>query len=42
MLARVATDTGERVGLGDVISRFGVSRQELEAELDAELEAGRE
>jgi prevent-host-death family protein len=42
VLARAATDTGERVGIDDVIRGFGFSREELEAELDAELAAERD
>jgi hypothetical protein len=42
LLARVATDTGVRTDLDDAISAFGFDRSELEAELDADLAAGRE
>lgn len=42
VLARVATDTGMRFGLDEVISGFGFSREELLAELDAELAAERD
>jgi hypothetical protein len=36
------TDDGTRHELGDVISSFGFDRSELEAELAADLVAGRE
>lgn len=42
LLARVATDAGARTDLGDAIAAFGFDRAELEAELDADLAAGRE
>lgn len=42
ILARAATDTGARIGLDEVITAFGYDRQTLEAELDADLAAGRE
>jgi len=42
ILARLATDTGERTALDDAISRFGFDRAALEAELDDDLVAGRE
>ena len=35
-----STDTGERMSLDDVILAFGLSREELEAELAADLAAG--
>jgi len=41
LLSRAATDTGRRTGLDDVLTRFGFDRAELEAELDADLAAGR-
>ena len=40
VLARMATDSGERTPLDDVIAAFGFDRSELEAELDAEIAAG--
>lgn len=40
VLARAATDTGNRVPLDDVMAAFGFDRRELEAELDAEIAAG--
>lgn len=42
VLARAATDSGERIGLDEVITAFGYDRADLEAELDADLAAGRE
>jgi prevent-host-death family protein len=42
VLTRAATDTGARVGLDDALAAFGFDRTELEAELDADLAAGRE
>lgn len=41
LLSRAATDTGHRTGLDEVLTRFGVDRAGLEAELDADLAAGR-
>jgi prevent-host-death family protein len=41
ILSRAATDTGRRTNLDEVIAAFGFDRAELEAELDAELAAGR-
>lgn len=41
VLARAATDTGARTSLDDVISALGFDRDELEAELEAELKAAR-
>ncbi len=40
-LTRLATDRGRRTGIGDAIAAFGFDRSELEAELDADLAAGR-
>lgn len=37
VLARAATDTGQRTDLDDAIGALGFDRAELEAELDAEL-----
>jgi len=42
VLARLATDTGERTDLDAAIAAFGYDRVELEAELDADLAAGRD
>jgi len=42
VIVRAATDTGLRGSLDEAISAFGFSRVELEAELDADLAAGRE
>ena len=42
VLTRVMTDDGSRRELDDVISSFGFDRAELEAELAADLAAGRE
>ncbi len=39
VLARAATDTGDRTSLDDVLVTFGFDRAELQAELDAELAA---
>lgn len=33
---RLANDSGARVGLDQVLAEFGYSREELEAELEAE------
>jgi hypothetical protein len=41
-LTRAATDSGARVGLDEAIAAFAFDRAELEAELDADLAAGRE
>ncbi|MDZ7732489.1 MAG: prevent-host-death family protein [Acidimicrobiia bacterium] len=41
VLTRLATDSGRRTDLDDVIAAFGFDRAELEAELDADLDAGR-
>ncbi|CAB4998863.1 unannotated protein [freshwater metagenome] len=40
LLARAATDTGARTSLDDAISSFGYTRDELEAELEADLTRG--
>ncbi|MCL2849938.1 MAG: type II toxin-antitoxin system Phd/YefM family antitoxin [Micrococcales bacterium] len=42
VVIRAATDTGLRGLLDDTITAFGFDRAELEAELDADLAAGRE
>ncbi|MDO5499693.1 MAG: type II toxin-antitoxin system prevent-host-death family antitoxin [Propionibacteriaceae bacterium] len=42
VLARELTDVGHRTDLNDAIAAFGFDRAELEAELDADLAAGRE
>jgi len=42
VLARLATDTGRRTSLDEVIETFGFGRESLEAELDADLAAGRD
>lgn len=42
LLSRAATDSGHRIGLDEAITAFGFDRTELEAELDADLAAGRE
>lgn len=39
VLTRAATDDGNRSSLDEVIAAFGFDREELEAELDAELHA---
>ncbi len=39
VLSRAATDNGNRSSLDEVITAFGFDRDELEAELDAELRA---
>ena len=41
VLARAATDTGARTSLDDIISALGFDRDELEAEMAAELKAAR-
>ena len=43
VMARFATDDGTRTDLDDTLASFGLSRAELERELDAELsdQAGR-
>jgi antitoxin (DNA-binding transcriptional repressor) of toxin-antitoxin stability system len=41
LLSRAATDNGHRTGLDEVLTAFGFDRAELEAELDADLAAGR-
>ena len=40
VLARFATDNGNRTTLDEVIERFGFSRADLEADLDREIAAG--
>lgn len=42
VLARELSDTGTRTDLNAAIAAFGFDRDELEAELDADLAAGRE
>lgn len=42
VLARELTDTGGRTDLDAAIAAFGFDRTELEAELDADIAAGRE
>ncbi|HRD59435.1 MAG TPA: type II toxin-antitoxin system prevent-host-death family antitoxin [Nocardioides sp.] len=42
ILARELSDTGSRIDVDDAIAAFGFDRAELEAELDADLAAGRE
>ena len=42
VLARELTDAGNRTDLDDAIAAFGFDRAELEAELDADIAAGRE
>lgn len=41
ILSRAATDTGHRTDLDEAITAFGFHRAALEAELDADLAAGR-
>jgi prevent-host-death family protein len=41
VMARSASDTGSRIGLDEAIAALGFSRKELEADLDADLAAGR-
>jgi hypothetical protein len=40
VVGRLAADSGTRISLDDVISKFGFSREELERELDADIAAG--
>lgn len=42
VLARELSDTGNRTDLDDAIAGFGFDRAEMEAELDADIAAGRE
>jgi hypothetical protein len=42
VLARAFSDNGSRAGLDDTLAAFGYDRAALEAELDADLAAGRE
>ncbi len=42
VLARELTDSGHRTVLDDAIAAFGFDRSQLEAELDADIAAGRE
>ena len=42
VLTRFATDDGTRLGFDEVITSLGFNRKELEAELAADLSAGRE
>ena len=41
LLSRAATDTGHRTGLDEMLTALGLDRGELEAELDADIAAGR-
>ncbi len=41
VLTRLATDSGHRTDLDDAMTAFGFDRSELEAELCADLAAGR-
>ncbi len=41
VLARAATDNGQRTDLDEIISTLGFKRSDLEAEIDAELAAER-
>ncbi len=41
VLARLATDSGNRTTLDEVIERFGFSRGQIDAELDRDIAAGR-
>ena len=42
LLAREASDTGNRTDLDEVVAALGFDRAELQAELDADLTAGHE
>jgi prevent-host-death family protein len=42
ILTRAATDPGTRTSLDEAIEAFGFSRADLEAELEADLAAGRD
>ncbi len=42
VIARAATDNGSRTNLDDAIVAFGFNREELDAELEADLAAGRD
>ncbi|MDN5854797.1 MAG: type II toxin-antitoxin system prevent-host-death family antitoxin [Actinomycetia bacterium] len=42
ILARELSDTGNRTDIDEAISAFGFDRADLEAELDADIAAGRE
>lgn len=42
VISRLLLDTGNRTSLSAVLDRFGFDRAELEAELDADLAAGRD
>lgn len=39
ILSRAVTDTGDRVGLDEVLAEFGLDRTELQSELDDESQA---
>ena len=41
VLARLASDDGKRSTLDEVIASFGFDREDLEAELESELSAGK-
>jgi len=41
LLSRAATDTGHRTDLDEVLTTLGFDRAALEAELDADITAGR-
>lgn len=42
VLSRAATDTGNRTDLSELFGALGFDRVELEAELDADIAAGRD
>lgn len=42
VMVRAATDSGRRISLDDVFSRFGFDRESVEREVDGDLAAGRE
>lgn len=41
VMSRIATDNGKRTDLDAVIEAFGFTREELQAELEADRKAGR-
>jgi hypothetical protein len=40
-LARLASDDGQRTSMSDLFASLGVNREDLEAELESEISAGK-
>jgi len=41
VLARLASDDGQRTSMSDLFASLGVNREDLEAELESEISAGK-